>query len=198
MSTLKNKRDNWNFMEFGEVSISNIKKEVLSYYEEWLLNTTRQETHPTHKDTFAIELTSLDYAHGIGSPIDCITSRKFVNEYAKAEYQNLVNKLEQLVGGKLIRSELISLKPGGRIRTHKDRSDVLYTARRFHIPIKTNEHVIFSAGSEARNLEVGKLYELNNINYHSVRYNGKDHRIHLLLDVLPEEYLQGIRFLDET
>ena len=197
-SILKNKRDPWNFEDFGQVEISNIQNEVMSYYDEWLINTTRQETFETHKETFAIELTALDYFHGIGMPGDCITSKKLKNEFANTEFNQLANKVEALAGGKLIRAEFISLKPRSRVRTHKDRSDVLYVARRFHVPIKTNPYVTFFAGIDVRHLESGRLYELNNINYHGVRNGSDENRIHLILDVLPEQYLEGIRFIDET
>jgi hypothetical protein len=198
MSTLKSKRDPWNFEDFGQVEISSIQNEVMSYYDEWLIDTSRQDTFQTHKDTFAIELTALDYLHGIGMPGDCITTKKLNNKSAKIELDQLINKVEQLAAGKLIRAEFISLKPKSRIRTHKDRSDLLYLSRRFHVPIKTNPYVTFSAGLDVRHLYPGRLYELNNINYHSVKNDGNENRIHLILDVLPEQYLEGIRFIDET
>jgi hypothetical protein len=198
MSTLKNKREPWNFEDFGQVEISSIQDEVMSYYNEWLVDTTRQDTFQTHKDTFAIQLTALDYLHGIGQAGDCTTSKKLKNEFAKAEFDKLVNKVEQLAAGKLIRAEFISMKLKSRIRAHKDRSDLLYLSRRFHVPIKTNPYVTFSAGADVRHLHFGRLYELNNINYHGVRNDSDENRIHLILDVLPEQYLEGIRFIDET
>jgi hypothetical protein len=198
MSTLKSKRETWNFEDFGQVEVSSIQNEVISYYNEWLVDTTRQDTFQTHKDTFAIQLTALDYAHGIGMPGDCVTSKSLNDESAKTEFAEIVSKIEQLAEGKLVRAEFISLKPKSRVRPHKDRSDLLYLSRRFHVPIKTNPYVTFSAGVEVRHLYPGRLYELNNINYHGVRNDGDENRIHLILDVLPEEYLEGIRFIDET
>lgn len=195
---LKNKRESWNFEEFGPVTIHSISEEVLLYYKEWLLDTSRQEIFDTHKDTFAFELMSLDYMHGLGTEGECIIKRKLSTEAARKEFDEIVKQLEKLSNGKLIRAEFISMKPKSRIRTHKDRSDILYVSRRFHIPIKTNDCVTFRSGSEIKNLKAGILYELNNIKYHSVRNDSNENRIHLILDVLPNEYLKGIRFINEA
>lgn len=172
--------------------------EANEYYSEWLLDTSRQESYETHKETFAFELTSLDYMHAIGTPGQCITKRKMSTENARSELLNIVGKAEVLANGKLIRAEFVNMKANSRIRTHKDRSDILYLARRFHVPIKTNEMVLFTSADETRHLETGKLYELNNINYHSVVNNSSDNRIHLIIDVLPEQHLEGIEFIDVT
>jgi hypothetical protein len=195
---LKNKRDDWCFEEFDEVAIESISKELLSYYDEWLIDTSRQNSYETHKDTFAFEIRSLDYLHSFETDGICVTKRSLSSDAAREEFSSIVNYVESLAGGKLIRAEFINMKPRSRIRTHKDRSDVLYVARRFHIPIKTNYLVTFSSGSEVRNLKTGILYELNNIRYHSVQNASEENRIHLILDVLPNDYLEGIRFIDET
>ena len=197
-SILKNKRLPWNFEDFGKVAILNIASEIESYYDEWLINTSRQESYQTHKETFVFELTSLDYMHAIGTPGQCVTERRMSTANAREELSDIIRKAEELASGKLIRAEFINMKPNSRIRTHKDRSDILYVARRFHIPIKTNELVLFSSGDETKHLELGKLYELNNINYHSVVNSSDTNRIHLIIDVLPEQYLEGIEFTDVT
>lgn len=195
---LKSKREAWNFEEFGPVQIRAISNEILSYYDEWLIDTSRQELFETHKDTFAFELTSLDYMHGLGTEGVCTTKRTLSAEPAIKELDSIISYLEHLSQGKLVRAEFINMKPRSRVRTHKDRSDILYVSRRFHIPIKTNDMVVFRSGTEFKNLKAGVLYELNNINYHSVRNDSDENRIHLIIDILPNEYLEGIRFVDET
>jgi hypothetical protein len=195
---LKNKRSEWGFEDFGDVPILNMSKEVMSYYEEWLLDTSRQDNSDTHKDTFAIQMRALDYLHGLNTPGECITKRRLLSELAILDFNSIVARVEELGQGKLIRAEFVNMKPRSRVRTHKDRSDILYVSRRFHVPIKTNKLVTFYSENIGRHLEAGRLYELNNIKYHSVRNDSDENRIHLILDVLPEQYLEGIRFIDET
>jgi aspartyl/asparaginyl beta-hydroxylase (cupin superfamily) len=40
----------------------------------------------------------------------------------------------------------------------------------------------------------GFVYELNNTKYHSVRNNSNEHRIHLIIDVIPNEYANMVEF----
>jgi len=196
MTILRDKRLPWNFEDFGEVAIANILAEIDSYYEEWLIDTTRQESYLTHKDTLTFELAGLDYMHAIGTPGQCVTKRTMSTESARNELNEIISKAESLVDGKMIRAEFVSMKPNSRIRTHKDRSDILYLSRRFHIPIKTNDLVLFTGGNETRNLKAGRLYELNNINYHSVSNASDTNRIHLIIDVLPKKYLDKVEFVN--
>lgn len=192
------KREDWNFVDLGEVKIEAITKEVIDFHDEWLINTNRQETFETHQNTFVFEMMSLDYAHGLSSPGICYVKKGFQTEAAADEIKKIYRLLEQAVGGKIVRSEVVSMLPNSRVRTHKDRSDLLYVSRRFHIPIKTNSDVVFITGNEHKNLESGKLYELNNIKYHSVHNNSPENRIHLIIDVLPNKYSCNLEYEYET
>lgn len=185
-------------MDFGPIEIDSIYEEVAGFYSEWLIDTTRQNAFETHQHTFSYEMMSMDYLTGIELPLVCQVKRSLVSDKSNIELQNIYDSLEQLVGGKVIRSEFISMNPKSRIRTHKDRSDILYVARRFHIPIKTNIDVAFTTGGETRHLEQGKLYELNNIKYHSVNNNSNESRIHLIVDVLPEQYCHNLEYTHEA
>ncbi len=194
MSNLPSKRTGWGFIDLGPVEITAIKKELEQYYSQWLVDTSRQESFETHEHTFMFAIRQFDYMYTLGEVADCISQRSLETEEANIELDNIIRMLESVADGKAIRVELISMKPNSRVRTHKDRSDVLYVARRFHVPIKTNSLVLFTSGQEVRHLEVGRAYELNNINYHSVVNGSKESRIHLIIDVLPNEYTENIRF----
>lgn len=194
MATLRSKKENWGFLDIGKVEISAIKKEVEQYHSEWLLDTTRQKTYETHEHTFMFPVKQFDYLHDLNDVGICKTVKSLSTFEANEELQQIVKLLENVSVGKAIRVEFISMKPKSRIRTHKDRSDVLYVARRFHIPIKTNRLVSFISDNETRYLEEGYAYELNNIKYHGVRNNSDEYRIHLIVDVLPIEYTKNVRF----
>lgn len=191
---LPDKRHDWNFLEINTAKIDGIRKEVLGFYDEWLIDTNRQKTFETHQNTFAFEMIELDYLHGLDLPGVCHVKRTLSTKEAKDELAKLYSKLESTVDGKVIRAEFISMNPNSRVRTHKDRSDLLYVSRRFHIPIKTNSNVVFVTGGETRHLEQGKIYELNNIKYHSVHNRSSETRIHLIVDVLPRKYCDKIEY----
>jgi len=194
MFKLPSKRTGWGFIDLGPVKIKAIKQELEQYYSEWLVDTTRQESFETHEHTFMYAIRQFDYMYTLGDPATCMDQRTLESKEANTELANIIKLLESVAGGKAIRVEFISMSPLSRVRTHKDRSDVLYVARRFHVPIKTNSLVLFASGQEFRHLELGHAYELNNINYHSVVNGSKESRIHLIIDVLPTEYTENIRF----
>ncbi len=194
MSNLPSKRIGWGFIDLGPVKITAIKKELEQYYSEWLVDTSRQESFETHEHTFMFAIRQFDYMYTLGEVADCTSQASLETKEANIELDNIIRVLESATGGKAIRVEFISMNPNSRVRTHKDRSDVLYVARRFHVPIKTNSLVLFTSGQDTRHLELGHAYELNNINYHSVVNGSKEPRIHLIIDVLPNEYTENIRF----
>jgi hypothetical protein len=194
VSNLPSKRIGWGFIDLGPVKITAIKKELEQYYSEWLVDTSRQESFETHEHTFMFAIRQFDYMYTLGEVADCTSQASLETKEANIELDNIIRVLESATGGKAIRVEFISMNPNSRVRTHKDRSDVLYVARRFHVPIKTNSLVLFTSGQDTRHLELGHAYELNNINYHSVVNGSKEPRIHLIIDVLPNEYTENIRF----
>ena len=195
---LPSKKDGWGFLEFGPLEISEISSEIKEYYEEWDLDTTRQEKYQTHQSTKMFQIMGMDYYVGLNDEKVATIFNQMHLPSAQKELEDICKKIEEISEGKVIRIEFINMKPKSRVRTHKDRSDILYVARRFHIPIKTNPKVFFKSGDSLKILKPGILYELNNINYHSVMNNSDENRIHLIIDSLPIEYCENLRIIDET
>lgn len=183
------KCDPWRIIKIGNISTDFIKKEVASFYDEWLIDTSRQKNFTTHEHTFFYALSDFSYLWRPGQPVDPIILNK-LEDSAQKELENIYNLLEGYVNGKVIKSEIISMNPKSRIRTHRDRSDMLYVARRFHIPIKTSTETVFIVEEENFILEEGYAYELNNSKYHAVRNNGNESRIHLIIDVMPNIFVK--------
>ena len=86
------------------------------------------------------------------------------------------------------------MSANSRVRDHKDRSDVLYLSRRFHIPLKTNPMCFFTVNDQTVNMLEGNLYEINNTKWHNVRNASSENRIHLIIDIMPNEHTENIRF----
>jgi len=189
------KEDNWGINHFGYLEISEIKKEVSEYIKEWLIDVSRQKKFQTHDQTFMYQLKELDYGWNLKDNIKSTSPNVFKTEAANNEIKYIYRHLETLVGGKVVRSEVVNMPPHTRIRTHKDTSDLLYLSRRFHIPIITNKNCTFIVEEQRFNLEEGNLYELNNRRFHSVENFGDENRIHLIIDILPNEYTENIEFL---
>jgi hypothetical protein len=195
MFKILDKKESWGIIDYGQVSIDNIILEVLSYHSEWLIDQSRQKTYQTHKDTSFFQLKKMSYNWTINSKGKSYTVNNLKNKKAQEELEHIYSLLEKMFDGKIIRAELITMNPNSRIRTHRDRGDILFLARRIHIPIKTNKDVIFKVNKDLLNMKVSNIYEINNFQYHSVINNSEEERVHLIIDVLPKEFLKNVLFL---
>ena len=189
------KEDPWGINYIGIAETGQIKKEVADYIEEWLIDISRQSNYQTHEETFMYQLKELDYSWNLKNKVLSTSPNNLKTKNAMQELEYIYRNLESCVQGKVIRSEIINLSPNSSIRTHKDRGDLLYLSRRFHIPIITNEMCTFTVDGEVFHLEEGNVYELNNRRYHSVQNSSNKNRIHLIVDVLPIAYTKNIEFL---
>lgn len=194
MITMLDKKDNWGILHHGAFSVDQIKKEVDSYYDEWLLDTSRQDKYITHEKTFMYQLCELDYMWSMVEPGYRNTVNSFKTVGAQEQLKAIYDFLEEKFNGKVVRCEVINMSANSRIRDHKDRSDVLYYSRRFHIPLKTNSLCFFTVNNEKVNMLESNLYEINNIKWHNVENLSSKNRIHLIVDVMPNEYTKNIRF----
>lgn len=81
-----------------------------------------------------------------------------------------------------VRLLLVRLLAKGQIPKHVDTGYSLTTARRIHVPVITNDGVIFTVGGEARTLAAGEVWEINNTREHSVENMSNQDRVHLIVD----------------
>ncbi len=188
------KSESWSINELANVKINELKKTVTSFYDEWLLDTSRQVLYTTHENTFMYELIWFDHNWTPGAPVRIRRANK-LSGVAGEELDDIFSELMRMADGQIVHAEIVSMNPNSRIRIHKDRGDALYLARRFHVPIKTNTKTFFIVEDEKFFLEEGKIYELNNSRYHGVRNESDETRIHLLIDVMPNEYFDLIEEL---
>jgi len=109
-------------------------------------------------------------------------------------YFELQNELKPLVdyianyyqnNGFVVRLLLAKLLAGGKIPNHTDAGYSLLNCHRIHIPITTNDKVVFVVGGEEKSMQVGELWEINNESVHAVENRGEEDRIHLIIDWMP-------------
>lgn len=75
------------------------------------------------------------------------------------------------------------LRAGGHIDLHRDGGGANLYTHKIHVPLKTNDHVLFQFDSSEFQLHAGEAYEVNNITRHGGRNDGEDLRIHLVFEV---------------
>lgn len=116
--------------------------------------------------------------------LDCVDNLenklKYINCYRAVEWI-----YEQVNGIALGRIMIVNLLPGGCVAPHVDPGTYFSKYSRFHIPLITNEQVVFSNSetSPAEHMPYGYLCQLNNLDMHMVRNNSNHSRIHIIADI---------------
>lgn len=173
----KNKEFNFKFL--GNYDITNIKNIVSSFTEnDWLQYTKRQETYEAHKQTLCIPvLFDLMYDNRIGEK---------TNYYSlfKEEIELITNHINKSKNKKgfIIRFEIVKMLAKTKIPEHVDNSPSLIEHSRIHLPICTTDEVFFKINDEEKNLKEGEIWEIDNVDIHSVTNNSDIDRIHIIFD----------------
>lgn len=97
----------------------------------------------------------------------------------------LISLLEDYHSGKRGRVLLVNLPAGEKIPMHKDSGIYLQLVHRNHVPIITNDKVMFGVGNSLINMKEDNVYEINNHKTHYVNNDGDSDRYHLIIDIIP-------------
>ncbi|MGH7945249.1 MAG: tetratricopeptide repeat protein, partial [Opitutaceae bacterium] len=171
-----------NFLRLNEhFDVRTLRERVGQFPAERWLESERERLFDVHRDTQALLLVHFeDY------------------QYRKPDYRELYSELRDAIqpvidyvanyyrnDGFIVRLILAKLAAGGKIPRHTDAGYSLLNCHRIHLPIVTNEDVVFHVGGEEINMQVGELWEINNATVHGVENRGTEDRIHLIVDWMP-------------
>ena len=186
-----------NFSLIGTLDVEALKDSVLGVPEErWGVGQIRQQRYEVHKDTQTISLVfDPDFRHTHPTRLPALqVFEPFIRPALKMAADRFDDSLkgrelfEEFGMGYFVRANVVRMRPGGEIQEHTDNNFSLVHSHRVHLPIITNDDVWFTVGAETINMKEGHLYEINNRRTHSVRNEGKDARVHLIMDyVIPGE-----------
>lgn len=171
-----------NFKFLGNIDLTELKKEILEVKELfWKDISTRQNIFEAHCNTETIPL------------LWDINTLNTINMGEKTKYydffggdkiiKKLNKKLHLSYGkGKIIKMILTKLKSKSEIYSHVDEGPQFELSHRIHIPIITNQDVIFTVNDEKKVMNENEMWEINNLKVHSVINNSSIDRIHLIVD----------------
>ena len=169
-----------NFHRVGEMDVTPWLTELDTVTEMvWREDHWRQEYFITHQDTETIPLVFDEYFE---KPIK-------TKHYSK--FMTTLMPLESLLSthygnGYSQRVILTKLKPQGTIPEHRDTGPHFHISHRVHLPLVTNDEVLFTVGDETITMNAGELWEINNTNrLHSVVNKSDRDRVHLIIDWEP-------------
>jgi hypothetical protein len=172
--------ENFNFKFISSLNVENLKNKLADIDKTVLKEFTfRQETFDVHAKTLTIPL---------------IFSKDFESENVNyhPSFERFTDEIkvltaifeEKLGFGYITRAILVNLTANSVIPEHIDFMYHYESTIRIHVPIKTNENVIFKFPTvdKSLNMKVGEIVEFNNNIPHSGRNDSEENRIHLILD----------------
>lgn len=148
---------------------------------DWSQDTTRQRTHPNHQDTLTFPIVKSPFTED--GEVVLYNKSSPIYDLVMLE----VNRLELYFNAKVRTAVLAGVIPGGVIPTHRDESILFHKAHRCHLPLVTSKEAEFIIDDISYNLECGTWFEIDNRRPHSVINNCKFVRIHLLVDLMPND-----------
>lgn len=78
---------------------------------------------------------------------------------------------------------LARMPVGGVIQPHRDANPAAKWPHKVHVPIQTNDGVVFRVDGQSFRIAEGEAVELNNMGIHAVENRGDTDRIHLIFEV---------------
>lgn len=179
--------DNYRFA--GTFDVKKIKQRIFCIDESvWDEFNERQNIFDAHKNTKSIPiLWSLQSLESL----NVSDKTKYYDILLKEdELLSIKNNIKQYYGdGKILRILYTRLKSKSKISPHVDSGRGLEIPNRIHIPIITNENIIFIVNGEKKHMKEGEMWEINNQKLHSVLNNSDYDRVHLIIDYLVDGIL---------
>jgi hypothetical protein len=170
--------------------ISLLKKEIIDLSEQtWYSNVTRQNSYIVHKQTQSITYSDISIFYTPKDPF-IVTENNDFPEKLKQYAFPIISDLQNRFNGRVAKCNLVRLNAGCFIPEHSDNFQYLRMVHRFHIPILTNENVLFKVGDQSINMKEGECFEIDVSLLHSVWNNGDTPRIHLIVDIMPNELIK--------
>ena len=80
---------------------------------------------------------------------------------------------------------------------HTDGGALLHYSRRIHIPIITSEKITFTVYNNTIHMKKSNAYEINNQLPHSVNNPTDIDRVHIIIDVLPDDMKNYLKINDK-
>ena len=177
---------NYNFVQ--NFNIKKIKKIVSSFDKEWSIDQDRQKNIDSHSKTKSYNIYKKEINYwkpGMEYKKYLVSDNKKLIKYV----DKIVSKLEKKCDGKVGQCVLALLPAGEMIPLHRDNGAYLVVSRRHHIPIITNGNVLFYINDELKVMQEGECWEINNNKSHCVINAGKNDRIHLIIDIIPNSQI---------
>ena len=185
--------------------ICNFDKEIakiVEYIKEkelgWNSMISASRYNRTHNSVEQIRIISIDNNKQIDEPYIVFNNR--VDPELLDLCNPIVQKLEEIYNGRVCECLINKLDSYSVIPKHTDTEGYIALGeealayyyrviRRIHIPIITNENVLFEIEDERECFKIGECWETNTDLMHAVYNFSPEPRYHLVFDILPYKWL---------
>ena len=188
MNSYNKLNEDFRFNFIKSYDVEELSTIVSKFDTEWRLDTSRQnQPNSVHMNTNTYYIRSFKPGW---EPHEKLTVFPLANSvYVLSIVDKIIKDLELVHDGRVSLAMIVKLLPDSDIIPHADESKYLGVVRRHHIPLKTNEEVLFHIDGESINMKVGECWEINNSRVHHVTNNSNEDRVHLIIDILPKQYI---------
>lgn len=173
-----------NVQEIGKIDVNSFKEPLLEISEEQWLEDRRRQWNPHFKESVSlwprvIPFSDDEFFHTFDK-LMFFKNTKFIEECNKIH-----QKIESLLNGYVIKSNIIRLDPGKETKTHVDGLDKIFRqSHRIILPIITNEKSFIQYEQESYHLKEGVMYDTCTYMPHNTINLGDTSRYHMVLDII--------------
>lgn len=166
----------------GEVSkINSWKEKVLSLSQKDWNSFLDRKVFPDQKDSNTIPI------YNLPDEQNNVFNIRIENEKMLSLFKDELQECYSLIDTVYINHEpkrvmLVNLPARKNVETHIDSAYHLENIHRIHLPIITNDDVVFKVSNNIVPMRSGSLIEINNNVEHGVENNSDMNRIHLIID----------------
>lgn len=152
-----------------------------------------RSSHPRFKTSKSISLRKHtvptegivpDSPHEWSRVVDCVDVDHNIQQYP-VTYELAQWIYKQVDGVSMGKILIVNLIGGGSVSVHQDLREYFEVHSRYHVPVITDERVVFVTGplDKGEHMPLGYLSRLNNRSIHGVRNRTPHNRVHIIVDV---------------
>jgi hypothetical protein len=133
---------------------------------------------------------------GATHPIQMIYSPPGITDFVDTDFLARTPYFAEVIAAfrcQVMSVRLMRLTPGSVIKEHKDHDlRAEEGVARIHVPVVTNDGVEFYLNREPVKMLPGEAWYLRLADPHSVVNNGAETRVHLVIDVVVDDWMAGL------
>ena len=161
------------------INVLPMLKEVATQWDDFYIDTGRQDTIECQRETMSINLVMADVTTKDVSETNATKETEAYDRYPKI--REFMHWFEETYGGLIFRIAIVHLPPDGKVHPHIDRGSYYYDKDRFHLVLSGYYDMIVEDKSEL--FSAGELWWFNNKKMHDVKNASPMPRICIIFDV---------------